>query len=127
MAGMAGQCRPFVLYGGSRRETRGIEARNAVADSDRSQDRCGSSLDPSERLGERGAIAAIQVDVISRRIRHIEADRVSNHERDSFGFELARVTRAGTVVTVVKKFMRLCDSEHKHTYVLRTVMCARSS
>jgi hypothetical protein len=51
---------------------------------------------------------------------------MSNHERDCFGFELARVTRAGPVVAVVKKFLRLCSEAHKPTYVRGAIMCACS-
>jgi len=50
---------------------------------------------------------------------------VSDHERNGFGFELARVTRARTVVAVVQQFMRLCTSEHKRTYVQLLVMSGR--
>lgn len=64
-------------------------------------------------------------NIITRRVGDIQADCVSNHERDRFGFELARVTRSWTVVAVVKQFVRLCASKHKRAYVLQLVMSSQ--
>jgi hypothetical protein len=64
-------------------------------------------------------------NIIPRRIRDVEAVCVSDHERNGFGFELARVTRAGTVIAVMKKFVRLCSEVHKRTYVQLLVMSGR--
>lgn len=88
----------------------------------RTQNCRGRSLNPTEGLAQRGSVAAIQVDVVAGRVRDIEANRVANNERNGFSFQFARITRARTVVAVVKKFVRLCVSEHKPTYVLQSVM-----
>ena len=40
------------------------------------------------------------------RIGNVEADCMSNHERDSFGLKLARVTRARTIVGLVQQFVQ---------------------
>jgi hypothetical protein len=34
----------------------------------------------------------IQMDVVARRVGHVEAECVSNHERDRFDLEFARIT-----------------------------------
>jgi hypothetical protein len=80
-------------------------------------------LNPIEPVCQRCTVTAVQLDVITRRVLTSSPHRVSDHERDCFGFELARVTRSGAVVAVVKKFVGLCSEGHKPTYVLRLVMC----
>ena len=93
-----------------------------VVDVNRGEDGRRHSLNPSERLRQCSTIASIQVDVVARRVCDSEAHRVSNHERHGFGFELARVTRAGTILSVVKQFVSVCASSHKRTHVVRLVM-----
>src|SRR5439155_10040720 len=104
---MAGRDRPFLLYGDeSRSRARLLALGHVVVGADRRQDRSRRSLNPSERFGQRSAIAAIEVDVVARRICDVEAERVAHHERDGFSFELARVTRGRAVVAVVQQFVR---------------------
>jgi len=45
------------------------------------------------RLGERGGVATKQVDVVARRIGHVESHGVTDDKRHGFGFERSRVTR----------------------------------
>jgi len=65
-----------------------------------------------------GAVAAIQVDIVARRVSDVEAQGVADDERDGFGFELARVTRARPIARAVEEFVCLCHPLHKRTYVL---------
>src|SRR5581483_7111527 len=51
------------------------------------------ALNAIEGLRQRAAVAAIQMDVVPRRVGDVEAHAVADDERDGFGFELARVTR----------------------------------
>ena len=44
----------------------------------------------------------MQVDVVARRVGDVEADSLSNHKRDGFGFQLARIARARTIVAVAQ-------------------------
>ena len=83
-------------------------------------------MNPPKGLGQRRGVAAIKVNVVAGRVGNVKPDRLSNDERDGFGFELARVTRAGTVLAVVKQFVGLCTSEHKLTYVRGSLMYASS-
>jgi hypothetical protein len=108
---MADRCRPFVSrLARSCSRARRLSVDEGVVNADRLQDNGCRSLNPSERLRERSGIAAIQVDVVAGRVGDVEAKCVSNHERDCFGFELACVTRAGTVFAVMQQLVRLCTA-----------------
>jgi hypothetical protein len=49
-------------------------------------------LHACERLRERLAVAAIQMNVVSARRSHLKTDRFADDEGDSLRFEFARVT-----------------------------------
>ena len=96
-----------------------------VVDFNRRQYESRRSLNPSKGFAQGSSVTAIQVDVIARCVCHVEAECVSDHERDRLGFELARVARAGSIVAVMQQLMRLCDDAHTRTYVLGLVMLRR--
>jgi hypothetical protein len=100
----------FPAVGRSCSRARRVPADAGVTDVDRTQNSGCCSLNPPERLGKRSSIAAVEVDVVARCVHDVETDCVSDHERDCFGFELARVTRTGTILAVMKKFVRLCSA-----------------
>jgi hypothetical protein len=56
----------------------GVFFADRLIDVDGGQDTRGCSLNPTERLGQRGAIAAIQVDVVAGRVGDVEAECVSS-------------------------------------------------
>ena len=76
------------MHGYSRSRARVLTAGGGVVDSDRSR----GSLNPTEGLCQRGAVAAIEVDVVAGRVGDVESDRLANDEGDRFGLELPRVS-----------------------------------
>ncbi len=62
----------------------------------------------------------MQLDVVARRVRDVEADCLFNHEGSRFRFELT-VSRQ-KIIAVVKQFVRLCSDAHTRTYVQPAVM-----
>src|SRR5207249_1244186 len=75
------------------RSRAGLLAINGPVNADRREDRAGGPLNPSKGLGQGGGVTAIEVDIVARRVCDVEAECVSNHEPDCFGFQLAGVTQ----------------------------------
>jgi hypothetical protein len=102
----------------SRRRVELFRAGGAFVVFDNGQDDPGHALNSSQRLRQRGAVASIEVDVVAGRVGDVESDRLSNNERNGFGFELPRVTRGRSVVAAVQQLMRLCSETHKAEHFL---------
>lgn len=79
----------------SRRRARLFLAGGAFVVFDSGQNGPGRSLNPTQGLRQCGAVASIEVDVVARRIGHVESNRLANDESDRFGFEFPCITRSG--------------------------------
>ena len=101
---------------------RALAAGRLSAVADRGKDGRGRPLYAIKRLRQRGAVVAIRVDVVARRVSEFETDRVPDDECDRFGFEFSRVAQHRSIGGTVQKFMGLCASSHKPIYVRKMVM-----
>lgn len=61
---------------------------------------------------QRGTVAAIQVDVIARRVGDVESHRMTDDKGHGLGFELARITRFRAIVRAVQQFVRVLVNQH---------------
>jgi hypothetical protein len=77
------------------------------------EDEGGCPLNATQRLCQRGAVAAIQVDVVAGRVGDVEPDRVADDKGDGLGLEFARVARLGAFARMVKEFMGVLVDEHR--------------
>ena len=64
-----------------------------VADTDRSQNRRTRLLNQAERLGQRGPVAAIEVNVLASSVCDLESDRLPNDKSHGLGFEFPCIAR----------------------------------
>lgn len=73
---MAGPIPAICFVRRLRSRPRFVAAGCRVIGADRAQNSRGRPVNSTERLGQRGAVAAIEVDVIARRIGNVESDRL---------------------------------------------------
>src|SRR5262249_11971618 len=101
-----------MLY--SRRPPGTLVASSGLVAVDRSHNGRSCALNSTERFGQGVgvAVAVVELNVVACRSRSMEADCLPDHERDRFRFEIARITRAWTVIAVVEHFVREFVSQH---------------